>query len=261
MSRPLPLFALVVAGLALSTAACSRTDESPSAGPAADQAAQTTQTTQDWAKLSQFDAIDATGPDNVVVTIGPNFKISADGDPAAVADLDIRTKGSTLIIGRKSKGDWSWGRKNGDSKNGGRGATVHVTMPAIRSADLTGAGDFDLDKAEGDSLTLSLTGAGDFRIGAVKLKSLTTDITGAGSMKIAGTADEAKFSITGAGDIDAEALKVGTAKVDILGAGDIDFASDGKVAISIMGPGDVTVKGKAQCTTSGMGPGEARCAP
>lgn len=253
MSRPLPLFALVVAGLALSTAACSRTDESPAAAPGTDNAAQTT---QDWAKLGQFDAIDATGPDNVVVTIGPDFKISADGDPAAVADLDIRTKGSTLVIGRKSKGDWSWGKKDGD-----KGATVHVTMPAIKSADLTGAGDFDLDKAQGDSLTLSLTGAGDFRIGAVTLKSLTTDITGAGSMKIAGTADEAKFSITGAGDIDAEALKVGTAKVDILGAGDIDFASDGKVAISIMGPGDVTVKGKAQCTTSGMGPGEARCAP
>lgn len=253
MSRPLPLFALMVAGMTLSTAACSRTDETPTAGTAPDQAAQTT---QDWAKLSQFEAIEATGPDNVIVTIGEHFKISADGDAKAVADLDIRTKDGTLIIGRKSKGDWSWGRKDGD-----KGATVHVTMPMIKSADLTGAGDFDLDKAQGDSLTLSLTGAGDFRIGAVTLKSLTTDITGAGSMKIAGTADQAKFSITGAGNIDAEALKVGTAKVDILGAGDIDFASDGKVAISIMGPGDVTVKGKAQCTKSGMGPGEARCAP
>jgi hypothetical protein len=253
MSRPLPLFALVMTGMALSTTACSRTDETPAADTAAEKVAQGM---QDWAKLSQFDAIEATGPDNVVVTIDDTFKISADGDAKAVADLDIRTKGSTLIIGRKSKGDWSWGRKNGD-----KGATIHVTMPTIKSADLTGAGDFDLDKAQGDSLTLSLTGAGDFRIGAVTLKSLTTDITGAGSMKIAGTADQATFSITGAGDIDAEALKVGTAKVDILGAGDIDFASDGKVAISIMGPGDVTVKGKAQCTKSGMGPGEARCAP
>jgi len=243
----------MVAGMALSTAACSRTDETPAAETSAEKVAQGT---QDWAKLSQFDAIEATGPDNVVVTIGEHFKISADGDAKAVADLDIRTKGGTLIIGRKSKGDWSWGRKDGD-----KGATVHVTMPMIKSADLTGAGDFDLDKAQGDSLTLSLTGAGDFRIGAVTLKSLTTDITGAGSMNIAGTADQAKFSITGAGNIDAEGLKVGTAKVDILGAGDIDFASDGKVAISIMGPGDVTVKGKAQCTKSGMGPGEARCAP
>lgn len=249
MPRSLPLIALVAAGMALSTSACSRTDETP----AADEVARSA---QDWSSLKDFTAIDATGPDNVAVTIGSTFSVKADGDAQAVADLDIKVQGDKLVIGRKSKGNWSWDRKDGD-----RGATVHVTMPAIRSADLTGAGDFDLDKAEGDSLSLSLTGAGDFRIGAVKLKSLSTDITGAGSVKIAGAADEATLSITGAGDIDAEALKVGRAKIDILGAGDIDIASDGQVAISIMGPGDVTVKGKAQCTTKGVGPGEARCAP
>lgn len=249
MPRSLPLLALTLSGLALSTSACSRTDEAPTA-------AEVAQSAQDWATLKDFDAIDATGPDNVSVTIGDAFSVKADGDSAAVADLDIKVRGGKLVIGRKSRGNWSWGRKNGD-----KGATVHVTMPAIKSADLTGAGDFDLDKAEGDSLSLSLTGAGDFRIGAVKLKTLSTDITGAGSIRIAGTADKATLSITGAGDIDGEALKVGTAKIDILGAGDIDIASDGQVAISIMGPGDVTVKGKAQCTTSGVGPGEARCAP
>lgn len=249
MPRPLPLFALVLTGMALSTSACSRNSETP----AADEVARTA---QDWSTLKDFDAIDATGPDNVAVTIAKDFSVKAEGDPKSVADLDIQVKGGKLVIGRKSKGDWSWGRKDGD-----KGATVHVTMPAIKSADLTGAGDFDLDKAEGDSLDLSLTGAGDFRIGMVKLKTLTTDITGAGSIKIAGTADTAELSITGAGDIDGEALKVGDADVSILGAGDIDFASDGKVAISIMGPGDVTVKGKAQCTTKGVGPGEARCAP
>ena len=248
MSRPFPFMALVLTGVALSTAACSRTGESP----AADEVARST---QDWSKLGQFDAIESTGPDNVVVKIGDRIAISADGDPKAVADLDIRTKNGKLIISRKAKGDWNWSNRTD------KGATVHVTMPAIRAAELTGAGDFDLDRAGGDSLALSLTGAGNFRVAAVTLKSLTTDITGAGSMKIAGTADTAKFSITGAGDIDAEALKVGTAVVSILGAGDIDFASDGKVAISIMGPGDVTVKGKAQCTTSGVGPGEAHCAP
>jgi hypothetical protein len=237
--------------MALSTTACSRTDETPSTQtPTDDQGA------QDWSALKDFDAIDATGPDNVVVTIGNAFAVKADGDAKAVADLDIRVKGDKLVIGRKSKGDWNWSRKDGD-----RGATVHVTMPAIKSAELTGAGDFTLDKAQGDSLKLSLTGAGNFLIGAVQLKSLTTDMTGAGSMKITGSADNAKMSITGAGDIDAEGLKVGTADLSILGAGDIDIASDGRVAISIMGPGDVTVKGKAQCTTSGTGPGEARCAP
>lgn len=249
MPLPLPLFALVIAGLSLSTSACSRTEKSPSAEDVA-------LTAQDWSALKDFTAIEATGPDNVAVTIAPDFSINAEGDPKSVADLAISVKDGKLVIGRKSKGDWNWGRRNGD-----KGATIRITMPAIRAADLTGAGDFDLDKAVGERLDLSLTGAGDFRIGTVRLKSLSADITGAGSVKISGTADTAKLSITGAGDIDGEALKVGSADVSILGAGDIDFASDGKVAISIMGPGDVTVKGKAQCTTSGVGPGEARCIP
>ncbi|MDO7837064.1 head GIN domain-containing protein [Sphingobium sp. HBC34] len=249
MPRPLPLLALALSGLVLSTGACSRTDQSPAADA-------TVQSPQNWTMLKDFDAIEATGPDDVSVTIGSAFSVRADGDAKAIGDLDIQVKGGKLLIGRKSKGDWNWGRKDGD-----KGATVHVTMPAITAADLTGAGDFSLDKATGDRLALSLTGAGDFHVGAVTLKMLEVDITGAGSVKIAGAAERAKLSITGAGDIDAEALKVSTADISIMGAGDIDIASDGQVAIDIMGPGDVTVKGKAQCTTKGMGPGEARCAP
>ena len=52
--RPLPFHALALAGLALSTTACSRIDTQ-----AADPAAQGT---QDWAALKDFDAIDGTGP-------------------------------------------------------------------------------------------------------------------------------------------------------------------------------------------------------
>lgn len=247
MPRSLPFTASLLCGLALSTSACSRSNESPAPARSA----------QDWSTLRDFTQIDATGPDDVAVTIGNGFAVKADGDAKAVADLDIRVKDGKLVIGRKSKGNWDWGRDD----DGHRGATVRVTMPAITGAALTGAGDFDLDRAQGDRLDLALTGAGDFRIGTVALKTLTTDITGAGSVRIGGTADTAKLSITGAGDIDAAGLKVGSADVSILGAGDIDFASDGRVAISIMGPGNVTVKGKAQCTKDGVGPGEVNCAP
>lgn len=254
MPRPISLPALLIAGLAFSTTACSRSADTTTAAP--DGAASTEAATQDWSSLKGFTAIDATGPDDVTVTIADDFAIRAEGDAKAIADLEMTVKNGKLVIGRKSKGNWSWGRNDA-----GKGVTIHVAMPAITAAALTGAGDFNLDRAEGDTLDLALTGAGDFKIGTVKLKKLTTDITGAGSMRIAGTADEGKLSVTGAGDIDGEGLTLGSADVSILGAGDIDFASDGKVAISIVGPGNVTVKGKAQCTTSGTGPGEAHCGP
>ena len=250
MPRPHPLVTLLsgAALMALSLSGCSRTNDSPAANDAA-------QSAQDWSTLKDFDAIDATGPDDVVLTIGNGFSVKAEGDAKAIANLDIRVKGDTLVIGRNGKMDWNWG------DDGGKSVTIRVTMPAIKAADLTGSGNLDIDRAVGDSLDLSLTGVGDVLIGTATLKSLSADITGTGSIKIAGTADRAKLSVTGVGDIDGDALKVGTADLSVLGTGDIDIASDGKVAISITGPGDVTVKGKAQCTTSGTGPGEARCAP
>lgn len=249
--RTLPLAALLAAGLA--TSACSRGNEHQSSGSGTSESAPATGP-QDWAKLGQFSRIDATGPDNIVVTIGPSFSIKADGDPKSVALLDIRTSGDTLKIGRKSEGVWN-------RADGGNGATVHVTMPAIAGVELTGSGDFTLDRAEGKELHLELTGSGDLDIGAVKVGTLKADITGSGSVTLAGTADSGELSITGSGDIDAAGLKLGRAAAEILGSGDIDFASDGPVAIKIMGTGDVNVKGKAQCTTSAMGPGEAHCAP
>lgn len=253
MPRPLPFAILIAAGLATSTAACSQ--DSDRAAPADAQAA-AAGSTGNWAQLKDFSAIEAIGPDDIVVTIGTGFSVKAEGSAEGIADLDMRVEGDRLVIARKSKGRGGWtgmGRNNQ--------VTVRVTMPAIRSAELTGAGDFDLDRAEGDSFDLDLTGAGDARIGAVALKRLTTDITGAGSLRIAGTTDAATLSVTGAGDIDGEGLLAGTATVSLLGAGDIAFASDGKVAIDILGPGDVTVKGNAQCTIKSRGPGEARCAP
>ncbi|WP_448538111.1 head GIN domain-containing protein [Sphingobium yanoikuyae] len=251
LPRHLTLATLLAIGLA--TSACSRGNDHQAGGGNGESPAAASPP-QDWAKLSQFSRIDVTGPDNVVVTIGPKFTIKADGDPKSIALLDIRTKADTLQIGRKSEGMWN-------KVDGGKGATVYVTLPAIRAIDITGSGDFTLDKAEGTELALSLTGSGDLDIGQVKLGSLKAEITGSGSITLAGTADRGELSITGTGDIDAAGLKLGRAEADIMGTGDMDFASDGPVAIKIMGTGDVKVKGKAQCTTNTMGPGEAHCGP
>jgi len=247
MPRSLSLSALLLAGLSLMTTACSK----EGGGNAAPASGQSAHAAQNWSALKDFTAIDAVGPDDVVVIISDGFAVRAEGDPNAIEKLEIAVNDGRLKIGRKSQ--WT-----GSSD---RGATVRVTMPAIAAVTLTGSGDFDLDRAEGQALDLSLTGSGDMEIGAVKLRKLKADITGSGSIEIAGTADEGKLSLTGSGDIDGETLKLGKADASLMGSGDMGFASDGPVAINIMGPGNVTVKGKAQCRTSGIGPGEARCAP
>lgn len=235
----------VIAALA-SAAGCSDRSDSKQAGSPASWASDP----KDWAGLSEFTGISATGPDNVVVTKGP-FAVRVEGDPKAIEQLEMGVSGDTLKIGRKRRMGVSWGND--------KGATIHVALPSLAAVSLTGSGNVTVDRAGGNGLDLSLTGSGDLSVAAVEVKQLKADITGSGEIKLAGAADRGKVSTTGSGNFDGEGLKFASAEASVLGSGDIGFASDGVVDISIMGSGDVTVKGKAQCKKSVMGSGDVRC--
>lgn len=206
----------------------------------------------DLSSLRDFASVEATGPDDVIVTVGPTFKVTAEGDAKVLERLEIGVKNGTLYVGRKSRIGIVW---SDDDK----GATIRVTMPALAAASLTGSGDMKIDTASGDRLMLSLTGSGNLYLGTAKIGTLKADVTGSGDLNIAGTADNASLSAIGSGDIDASTLKVGKGEIDILGSGNVMLASDGPVDVSIMGSGDAEVRGKAQCKIKAMGSGEARC--
>ncbi|BBD97113.1 DUF2807 domain-containing protein [Sphingobium amiense] len=238
---------LMVSAMAMVPAACSRESGSgrhEDSGPPADPAA--------WASLKGFTAIEATGPDNVIVTRG-DFSVRAEGEQKVLDRLDIRVDGDRLEIGRRKRMGMSW--------SDDRGATIRVSLPAIRSVEATGSGDVEVDRADGEGFTAELTGSGNVKVAAMQVRSLKAEITGSGDMSVAGAAESVDVSVTGSGNFSGESLKAGRGEASILGSGDVGFASDGPVDISIMGSGNVTVKGKAQCKQSIMGSGEARCAP
>ncbi len=248
MSHRSVFAAALLAGLSITTACSGRSSES---GTEAAGGAVTS--SRDWATLKDFNAIEATGPDDVTVSVGKAFAVRVEGDPETMKALEIKVDGGTLQIGRKRGMSNFWGM--GSDK----GVTVHVSLPAVDGVTLTGSGDIDVDQAQGDALSLALTGSGELTVKAVAVRTLKSDLTGSGEIALAGTADDATFSATGSGNVEAEGLKVGKGEISILGSGDIGFASDGPVAIDIMGSGNATVKGKAQCKVKTMGSGEASC--
>lgn len=239
--------ALLLASVAIVPTACSRERGDADRGDAASPA-----DPAEWARLSGFTKVEATGPDTVIIRRGP-YSVRAEGDAKVLERLKIGVDGDTLEIGRKRQYGMSWSND--------RGATVTVTMPAIRSVDSTGSGDVSIDRADGDSFKADLTGSGDLSIADLNVADLEAEITGSGDIKIAGSAQKVDLSVTGSGNFDGAALKAGGGEASVLGSGNITFASDGALDISILGSGDVTVKGRAQCKTSSMGSGEARCAP
>ncbi|AUW57209.1 DUF2807 domain-containing protein [Sphingobium sp. SCG-1] len=208
--------------------------------------------TSDLSGFKNFSGIESAGPDNVIVTVGPAFKVTAEGDSKVLERIEIGVDGGTLKIGRKKGLNTLWSVSD-------KGATIRVAMPAIEKAALTGSGDMRIGTAKGPRLTLSLTGSGDLTLGGGTLENLKADLTGSGAMRLAGAAREVELAATGSGDIDASALKAGGGSIDVLGSGDVSLNSGGAVSIDIMGSGNATVRGGAKCKLSVIGSGEANC--
>ncbi len=240
-----PLAALLIAGTVLTLAACSENGGAKSieGGISA---------TSDLSGLRGFTGVEVSGPDDVRVTVGPAFKVTAQGDPKVLARIEVAVKDGILYIGRKKQVGIAW-------DSGDKGAIISVAMPALASASLTGSGDVTIDRATGKALDLSLTGSGDLSLGDARVDMLKASLTGSGGIKVAGVVREASLSATGSGDVDAGGLKAGSGDVNLLGSGDVRLQSDGAVKVHIMGSGNADIIGKAKCTVAAMGSGEARC--
>ena len=199
-----------------------------------------------------FTTIEQRGIDDVEVTNGAQFAVTAEGDTAMLDQLVIQVVDGALRIDRKDRRGFSWGNNDNQS------VKVHVTLPKLTGVTLTGTGNVTADKAEGD-FHGKLTGTGDLNIAALAATDADLSITGTGNITVAGSGNRLNASITGTGDIDAAGFTAGSASISILGPGSMKGKVTGGASISIAGPGDVDLTGGAKCSISATGPGEAHC--
>ncbi|HWU94339.1 MAG TPA: head GIN domain-containing protein [Sphingomonas sp.] len=199
-----------------------------------------------------FTKVELRGPDDIDIVNGAQFAVSAEGDSAVLDELVIQVVDGTLRVTRKERRGFSWGN------DGDHGVKVHVTLPRLTGASLTGTGDMKIDKAEGD-FHGAITGTGDIDIAALAATDADLSITGTGNITVAGTGNRLNASIRGTGDIDATKFTAGSASISILGPGSLKGNVTGGASISIAGPGDVDLTGGAKCSISATGPGEAHC--
>lgn len=205
-------------------------------------------------QLSGFDAVGAGGAQDVIVSVGGQHSVRAEGDPEVLDRLDIRVENGTLKIGNRKGSDWSALFKQGRGKT-----RIFVTMPAIRAASIAGAGDMRIDRVRGDRFEASIAGAGDMDIGDMQVGRAEFSIAGAGDIRANGTAQHTSASVAGAGDIDIGGLHARTASVSLTGMGDVRIHATETADISLVGAGDVEVGGSPRCNVSKRGAGEVRC--
>ncbi len=198
-----------------------------------------------------FEGVTLAGPDNVIFTTGSEFSIRAEGDADTLEQLRYKIADGQLKIGReKNSGMWS-----GDYKD----ATIYVSAPSLNSAKLSGSGDMQVDKMNGENTKISVAGSGNIDIATMETTSLTTKIAGSGDVAFAGTAGNVTISIAGSGDISGKGLKAETATIKIAGSGDVALSSDGTVDTKIAGSGDVRIHGDAKCNSKTAGSGDVTC--
>ena len=185
--------------------------------------------------VANFTGVNVTGADDVVVREGP-FAVSATGRQEVLDRLQVRVANNMLVVSRK-------GRVSGRDSS----ARITVTMPAIASLQLTGAGDVAVQRAAGPRFSARLTGAGNLRIQAVAAQDVRFELTGAGNLYAAGRSERLSVALSGAGDMDLKALASRDISVVLNGVGDVDARASGIATIKANGVGSVSVTGTADC--------------
>ena len=235
---------LVLLGAVTLVAACNAAGGAENDGPVAQR---------DFPVAGAYDRIALSGSPDVVVTVGGPAAVRAEGNAEMLDRLEIRNENGQLQIGlRNTAGSWfDWGSH--------RRLVVHVTLPALAGASITGSGDMRIDRVQGPAFAGAVTGSGDMNIAAVTAEQASFTITGSGDITAAGHARQANASVTGSGDLHLAQLEAAAATLAVAGSGNIGIRATGTATIDLRGSGDVTVAGPARCTINKSGSGDVRC--
>lgn len=196
-----------------------------------------------------FTKVELRGPDDVEVKNGAQFAVVAEGDSAVLDQIEVQVIDGALRIGRKN---------SGISFSNDRGAKIHVTLPRLEAASVSGSGNMTVDKAEG-AFRGAIAGSGNLDIAGLAASDTDLAIAGSGDLNVAGNTNRLNASITGSGDIDAGKLTAAGASISVVGSGSMRGVVKGGASVSIAGSGDVDLTGGAKCAVSAMGSGEAHC--
>ena len=196
-----------------------------------------------------FDRIDLTGTPDVVVAVGGQPSVRADGDAADLDLLQIEVVDGTLRIGTRP------GVQTGPRHP----VVIHVAVPALRGAAITGTGDINIDHVQGQTFAATVGGTGDLDIRQLRVTEASFSVTGAGGIRASGSASRTNASLNGVGDLSLSGFETTDATVSLVGTGDIALRATGTAQVQLTGTGGVTIAGGARCTVARTGLGEVSC--
>ncbi|WP_210357438.1 MULTISPECIES: head GIN domain-containing protein [Sphingomonas] len=198
-----------------------------------------------------FDGVSLGGAARVEVRHGPAWSVLVEGPAAALANFRVAVEGHTLQLGRRYDG-----RDDGALQ---KQIVVRVTLPRLSSAAVGGSGQMRLDRAEGDSVSLSVGGSGGLRVDRLEARNADLNVGGSGSIATAGQVGALTANVGGSGGVDAPGLRAARASVSVGGSGNVHVTVVGSADVSLAGSGSVDLGSQARCSISKVGSGTVRC--
>jgi hypothetical protein len=235
--------ALLLAALLATTAACTA-----GAQGNGDAAARTTRAFQ----VGAFDKINLTGSPDVVVAVGGQPSVRAEGEAADLERLEIAVVDGELRISMRPGSSWHWGSH--------QGITVHVTVPSLQAAAIRGSGDINIDHVQAPAFAATVDGSGDLDVRQLRVAgNASFNLTGSGGIRAGGGAARTNASLNGSGDLSLAGFETADATVSLVGSGDVALRATGTAAVQLTGSGGVTIAGGARCTVAKSGSGDVDC--
>jgi Putative auto-transporter adhesin, head GIN domain len=185
--------------------------------------------------VGAFDRIEVNGSSDVYVRTGPRGPLQVTAGRKVIDHVDTNVQDGTLKV------TTGWHGFHLGSDFGG--TRVRVTVPSLRGVTIRGAGDVDLRRVTGPSLTLRIAGSGDVE-GTGRVDSLDAEVAGSGDIRLADlAARNARVRVRGSGDSDlnvSDSLDVGVA-----GSGEVTYRGHPTLRSNIAGSGRVARAGDA----------------
>jgi predicted small secreted protein len=237
------IFALIAAAFALT--ACSVTISGDrDVVVARGSGDMTTETRQ----VSGFDAITIDGFGKLIITQGDTESLKIEAEDNILPHITSKVEGNTLHLGFDND---RWQVSIVPTET----ITFYLTVKDLRSVNLSGAADIQIDELDTDRLSVNISGAGNADVGNLKAETVDVTFSGAGKCTLNGEVQEQTVKVSGLGDYDASDLRSQSTSITLSGAGSIKVWAEEALDVTVSGAGNVEYWGNPRVTqdVSGLG--------
>ena len=179
--------------------------------------------------VETFTAVRLSSSANVVIERTGTESLTVSGDDNLVSLFISEVRDGTLYLSFAKGKSFE-----------GKTPTYRITMKDMRTLTVSGSGDIEASKIEGDALSVSVSGSGDIRL-AGQVGELTVAVAGSGGVEATKlNAKRARITVSGSGNAAVNVSDELDAKIS--GSGDISYLGSPKVTKNVSGSGTIKPK-------------------